>query len=69
MVSANTIATAIALPLTGGLSDIFGRRWFLISGNMFSLLGAIVSLAGQNTPTLIAGSAITGLGGGAQQMA
>ncbi|KAF1986553.1 MFS general substrate transporter, partial [Aulographum hederae CBS 113979] len=69
MVSANTITTAVSLPLAGGLSDIFGRRWFLIVGNCFSLVGAIVSLAAQNVPMVIAGSAVTGLGSGAQQLA
>ena len=62
MLTANTITSTISLPLAGGLSDIFGRRWFMISGGVISLLSAIISLAAQNVDTMIAASAIGGLG-------
>src|ERR1700761_4186016 len=69
ILSASTISTSVSLPLAGGLSDIFGRRWFLIIGSCFSLLGAIVGLAAQNVPTVISASIIAGFGAGSQQLA
>lgn len=55
----------MSLPLAGGLSDIFGRRWFIISGGLIHTTAAIVSLAAKDIPTLIAASLIAGLGSGA----
>ena len=69
MLTANTITSTISLPLAGGLSDIFGRRWFMIAGGVISLLSAIISLAAGNIDTMIAASAIGGLGSGSQQLA
>lgn len=69
ILSGSTISTSVSLPLAGGLSDIFGRRYFLIIGSCFSLLGAIVALVAQNIPTVIAGAVISGFGAGSQQLA
>jgi MFS family permease len=44
------------------LSDLFGRRWFFIGGNIVALVGIIVCATGQNINTLIIGSAVYGLG-------
>jgi hypothetical protein len=41
----------------------------MISGAVISLISAIISLAAQNIPTMIAASAIGGLGSGSQQLA
>jgi MFS family permease len=37
----------------GGLSDIFGRRMFIIAGGFISLLAAIIALAAPNVPTMV----------------
>jgi MFS family permease len=69
ILSSYTIATAIALPLSGGLSDIFGRRPFFIVGCCISLSGTIVALAAQNIPMIIVGMILKGIGAGSQQLA
>jgi MFS family permease len=57
------------LPLAGGLSDIFGRRYFFIVGCAFSLTGTVIALAAKNIPMLIAGMVMKGVGSGSQQLA
>jgi MFS family permease len=44
------------------LSDLFGRRWFFIGGNLVALIGIIVCATAQNIDTLIVGSAVYGIG-------
>ncbi|TLD18252.1 Neutral ceramidase B [Venturia nashicola] len=68
MLSANNIANSIALPLSGGLSDIFGRKIFFIGGCMLSLTGVTVALAARNIPTMIAAMLLKGFGSGAQAL-
>jgi MFS family permease len=68
MISGHNITVSLALPLAGGLSDIFGRRWFFIVGCMFSLSGVSVALAAQNIPMMIAAMLLKGFGSGAQQL-
>lgn len=48
MVGAWSIASSIFFSLAGSLSDVFGRRWLIIAGNVVSLVGAVRSL--QNSP-------------------
>lgn len=43
-------------------SDLFGRRWFFIGGNVVALVGIIVCATAQNVNALIVGCAIYGLG-------
>jgi MFS family permease len=69
MISASTITSSISLPLSGGLSDIFGRRYFVIFGGLIGLIASIIAIAAQNVPTLIASSVVAGLGAGSQQLA
>jgi MFS family permease len=68
ILSAYTISVAVSLPLSGGLSDIFGRRWFFIVGCFVSLSGTVVALAAQNVPMVIAGMILKGIGSGSQQL-
>lgn len=44
------------------MSDLFGRRWFFIGGNVVALIGIIICAVAQNVSTLIVGSAIYGVG-------
>lgn len=36
-----SVASAVAFSIAGGLSDIFGRRWVLISGQILTLIGGV----------------------------
>ncbi|KAI0839239.1 trichothecene efflux pump [Hypoxylon sp. FL0890] len=59
---ARTLALSFTYTILGRLSDLFGRRWFFIGGNIVALVGIIVCSAAQNVNSLIIGSAIYGLG-------
>ena len=56
----------MAILLVGRLGDIFGRRYFLIGGQFFGLIGAIVCGTAKNVPTVIGGSALCGLAAAVQ---
>jgi len=59
---------AIFVTIGGRLSDIFGRRWFFLSGNALLIVGGIVSCTGQSINQMIAGGAIFGCGAGFLEM-
>lgn len=69
MISASTITTAISLMLSGGLSDIFGRRYFVILGCFIGIIASIVAIVAKSVPMIIASSVVAGLGAGSQQLA
>ncbi len=52
------------MSLGGGLSDIFGRRYIIMLGQVLNIVGAIVSATAQKTTHVISGSAIVGFGAG-----
>lgn len=62
----NTLALSVAFLLVGRLSDIFGRRWFFIVGNMFAVVGNIVAATAGSMGALIAANALNGLAGAVQ---
>ena len=47
-----TICNAIAFMICGANSDLFGRRWFLIGGNILLLLGHLLCGFAQNSECL-----------------
>lgn len=55
--------------ICGANSDLFGRRWFLIMGNVLLFIGHLMSGVARNTTTMIAGFAIIGFGAGNAQLA
>lgn len=36
-----SVASAVAFAIAGALSDIFGRRWVLMSGQVLTLVGGV----------------------------
>lgn len=36
-----SVASAVAFSIAGGLSDIFGRRWVIMSGQAMTLVGGV----------------------------
>jgi MFS family permease len=56
-----TLAVGVSALLWGRLSDVFGRRWFFIGGNAFSLLGSIMGAVAPNIVTLIFAQVFIGL--------
>jgi MFS family permease len=59
-----SIASSISFSVAGSLSDIFGRRWTIVSGELICIIGSIVAATAQTTLTVAAGSTIIGFGCG-----
>jgi MFS family permease len=68
-VPAYTTANSIGFLLAGANSDLFGRRLFLLFGNVCCCVGFIVTATAKGADHFTAGLAITGFGGGFAQMA
>jgi len=60
------VTSAIGWVLFGRLSDIFGRRWFYITGSVLSLIGTIVAATAPNINALIASNVFIGFGAAIQ---
>ena len=58
------VAATIAYPIVGSLSDVFGRRRFLIAGTLVFVLGSLLVGVSQSMDQVIAFRAIQGIGGG-----
>lgn len=54
--------------ICGANSDLFGRRWFLIFGNVLLFAGHLMSGLAKNGTTMIAGFALIGFGAGNAQV-
>jgi MFS family permease len=62
---ANTLANAVGMILFGRLSDIFGRRWFMITSTLIVLIGSIAAATTRSIDGIIAANALIGLGSAA----
>ncbi|CAK7212639.1 hypothetical protein SBRCBS47491_001535 [Sporothrix bragantina] len=63
-----TLVSGVLLLIIGSLSDIMGRRWFIIVAQMFGLVGSVVCATAKNVNTLVAGTVLTAVAGAAQQL-
>ncbi len=59
------IAETISLPLTGKLSDMYGRKWFFVAGMSIFVFGSLLSGLSQSMTQLIISRAVQGFGFGA----
>lgn len=64
-----TMTVTIAFMVCGANSDLFGRRWFIIGGNVLLFIGFIVGGSAKNNKALIASCALIGFGAGNAQLA
>lgn len=60
------LTQAVTNLLAGRLSDIFGRRWFFISGSVVALIGSIFASRAQTVDQLIGAMVLLGLSSGVQ---
>lgn len=58
------VAATVAFPVVGSLSDVFGRRRFLMAGMTVFILGSLLVGMSASIEQVIAFRAIQGLGGG-----
>lgn len=54
--------------LCGANSDLFGRRWFIILGNLIVVVGSIVAGSAKSVTAVIAGESLVGFGAGNCQL-
>ena len=62
--SSYLVASTTAVPIVGGLTDLYGRKAFYIAGIVVFLIGSVLSGLSQTMNQLIAVRAIQRLGGG-----
>lgn len=62
-ISVYNIAITSTFMVSGSNSDLFGRRYFIIGGNVLMVVGTIVIGSAQNLSAVIAGMALSGIGG------
>ncbi|KAJ9151105.1 MFS general substrate transporter [Coniochaeta hoffmannii] len=62
------LGASIIVTIGGRLSDIAGRRWFLLFGACAAAVGAVVGATGQSINQMIVSGIIFGVGGGFQEM-
>jgi len=65
VITSYLLASTIIVPIYGKLSDIYGRKYFIIIAIVVFLLGSILSGMSQNMLQLVLFRGIQGLGGGA----
>lgn len=65
VVSIYLLTTAVATPIVGKLSDLYGRKLMFICGTILFLIGSMLSGMSQSMEQLIIFRAIQGLGAGA----
>ncbi len=58
------ITSTIAIPITGKLTDMYGRKWFYIGGIAIFILGSLLCGFSQNITQLILFRGFQGIGGG-----
>lgn len=63
--TAYMLASTVTVPLYGKLSDIYGRKWFMVGGIVIFLLGSILCGTAGSMLQLIVYRALQGIGGGA----
>lgn len=64
---AYTLCTAVCLLLFGRLTDIFGRRYFVIGAHTFGLVGCIIAGTANRIDTIVGGMVFAGLAARVQQ--
>lgn len=59
---------AMFVTIGGRLSDLFGRRYFFLTGASLLIVGSIISATGRSINQMIAGGAVFGAGSGFLEM-
>lgn len=63
-----TLGASVLVSVGGRLSDIFGRRHFMLCGAIISFIGTIVGATGQSIAQMIGAGVMFGVGSGFQEM-
>ncbi|GKT46051.1 trifunctional nucleotide phosphoesterase protein YfkN [Colletotrichum spaethianum] len=60
------MGSSIGFLLVGRLSDLFGRRWFIVGSSFLGAVGSIIGCFGSNTTVLVAASICNSVAAAAQ---
>lgn len=63
-----TLVSGVLLLVFGRISDIIGRRYFIITAQLFAVVGSIICAKANSVNVVVAGTVLTGIAGGAQQL-
>ncbi|KAB5585205.1 fungal trichothecene efflux pump [Coniochaeta sp. 2T2.1] len=63
-----TLGASILVSIGGRLSDIFGRRYFMMTGALISIVGCLVGANGKSIEMMIVSGALFGIGSGFQEL-
>ncbi|PNH70358.1 hypothetical protein VD0001_g6905 [Verticillium dahliae] len=63
-----TFGASMIVSIGGRLSDIFGRRYFMMTGALISICGCLVGANGRSINQMIASGALFGIGSGFQEL-
>ena len=69
IIPAWTLSITVCFMICGANTDLLGRRWFLVGGNVFCFIGHLVVGSAKSANAVIIGMAFSGFGGGNCQMA
>ncbi|KAK5222205.1 hypothetical protein LTR72_006462 [Exophiala xenobiotica] len=59
-----SIASSVSFSMAGNLSDVFGRRWTIVCGQLFNIAGSAVAATAHSVEQIIVGSTLLGFGCG-----
>lgn len=62
-ISVYNIGITSGFMICGSNSDLFGRRWFILAGNVFMVVGTVVAGSAKSVTAVIVGMALSGFGG------
>ncbi|KAF2651423.1 MFS general substrate transporter [Lophiostoma macrostomum CBS 122681] len=68
-VSLHTMTVTIGFMVCGANSDLFGRRWFIVGGNIILFVGFIIGGSAKNNTAMLAAMSLIGFGAGNAQLA
>jgi MFS family permease len=63
------LGAAVFLSIGGRLSDIFGRRYFIMTGSIICTVGCLVGATAQSIGAMIVSGALFGIGAGFLELA
>jgi MFS family permease len=61
-----TLCGGVGLIMVGRLSDIFGRRWFMIGGGVLGIIGSLINATAKDINIILGGTVFIGIAGAVQ---
>ncbi|OAA65684.1 Fungal trichothecene efflux pump [Niveomyces insectorum RCEF 264] len=62
------LGAAVVVSVGGRLSDIFGRRYFMLTGSLLGIVGCVIGATGKSINQMIGSGVVFGIASGFQEM-